>query len=345
MKIPNVKGIEQEILEPSQSGLIHYYQENYINTPTSTEIDLMLKAFQRDRKSITQLTALNHNKKYEVKTYDEGMLLIEYDYRKNSDTRLSFIDEFLPKSGKHPVNKILTYILTLVFDSFYGTGRVFTESEFKIQFKLSDLVELKCYSDVDSARVGIDKIKTFLRTIGIEYSKDGNKTGVVNLINQVEISNNECSCWISNKPIVWGHLLKNYYKLPRYAYSLSAIAFNLFCFLCSQARFSLASIKEKGFYSINITAIQNHLGLNDKTKNPKRDYILKIDKALNEIETISSEDLRINTHYDTNESISDFKNRKIDIYPKDRLKDQLLRQENRLKNKSKRRRKTTKNEG
>lgn len=342
MKTPNVKGIEQEVLEPSQSGLIHYYQENYINTPTSTEIDLMLKAFQRDRKSITQLTALNHNKKYEVKTYKEGIYLIEHDYRKNSVTSLSFIDELLPKSSKHPVIKILTYILTLVFDSFCGTGRFFTESEFKIQFKLSDLVELKCYSDVDSARVGIDKIKTFLITIGIKYSTDGNKTGVVSLINQVEISNNECSCWINNKPIVWGHLLKNYYKLPRYAYSLSAIAFNLFCFLCSQARFSLASIKEKGFYSINITAIQNHLGLNDKTKNPKRDYILKIDKALNEIETISCEDLRINTHYDTNESISDFKNRKIDIYPKDRLKDQLLRQENRLKNKSKRRRKTIK---
>ena len=342
MKIPNVKGIEQEILEPSQSGLIHYYQENYINTPTSTEIDLMLKAFQRDRKSITQLTALNHNKKYEVKTFDKGMSLIEHDYKKNSVTRLSFIDDLLPKSGKHPVLKILTYILTLVFDSFRGTGTFFNELECKIQFKLSDLVELKCYSDVDSARVGIDKIKTFLRTIGIEYSTDGNKTGVVNLINQVEISNNECFCCINNKPIVWRHLLRNYYKLPRYAYSLSAVAFNLFCFLCSQARFSLASIKEKGFYSINITAIQNHLGLNDKTKNPKRDYILKIDKALNEIETISSEDLRINTHYDTNESISDFKNRKIDIYPKDRLKDQLLRQENRLKNKSKRRRKTIK---
>ena len=187
MKIPNVKGIEQEILEPSQSGLIHYYQENYINTPTSTEIDLMLKAFQRDRKSITQLTALNHNKKYEVKTFDKGMSLIEHDYKKNSVTRLSFIDDLLPKSGKHPVLKILTYILTLVFDSFRGTGTFFNELECKIQFKLSDLVELKCYSDVDSARVGIDKIKTFLRTIGIEYSTDGNKTGVVNLINQVEM--------------------------------------------------------------------------------------------------------------------------------------------------------------
>lgn len=89
-----------------------------------------------------------------------------------------------------------------------------------------------------------------------------------------------------NSKVNWGSILECFTILPKYAYSLSSKAFNLSKAISERARQSLSEISKQGFFTISTRTLQEWLSLPlaGKTKNPARDIIEQIEKALVEIE-------------------------------------------------------------
>lgn len=226
----------------------------------------------------------------EVKTSKLGNMTLKYKskYKKNTDIEFT-IDNYAKIFSKQDktTKKILTFLLE-------ESNRQNNPED--IIFKVQDLVDLGIYANIDSARKGLDTAMEKLTSVKINGSlKHGNvtidKRIAVIFFDYTREKYSGYAKVSRNRNLSMGVVAKFITLFPSWAYPLNVKAFSLVEFIMTQARQNTELIFEKGEFNIGLRVINNALGQPDalETKNPQRDIIEPILKAIEEIEIAKDE--------------------------------------------------------
>lgn len=201
-----------------------------------------------------------------------------------------------------------------------------------IEFPLHDLVDIGMYKNMNNARQGFYKAIDELTKIRLKASvtvgkskdkKNATEKGISVMFTNAFLSRGTCIISL-NQAIKW-HIfaLQSYALIPKTYWSLQANAQDLFYNIFSKARQEKRGIKDNSIcFNMSFRYIQEILNLPEEkaTKNPKRDIIEPILKAVEECQTkedAQKENFILKPIYNTNGNIKDF----LDGYLQVTLKD------------------------
>lgn len=188
--------------------------------------------------------------------------------------------------------KFLPFIMTRINQQAY-----YPESGLRIETVSFPVEDIQRYFGCNSRRAAITMFNAAteaLTSIKVRARRQINRkkkleTGqaLAVLFTYRGVSNGICSVDLNGR-IDWRALSDFFMIIPKYAYSknISLRTFNLIMCICSRARQSPESINKKGEFNIRNRVLQKWLNLpmEKKTKNPGRDIVEKIEKAMEELE-------------------------------------------------------------
>lgn len=188
-----------------------------------------------------------------------------------------------------------------------------------IEFPLTDLVDLGMYSNTDNARKGFHKAENELTKIRLKASVKVGKEksnitekGISVMFTNAFLSRGTCLISL-NHFIKWHNFaLQTYALIPKTYWSLTANSQDLFYNIFSRARQETKGHKDKEIsFNIGFRYIQEIMNLPEEkaTKNPKRDIIEPILKAIEECQTredAQKENFILESFYDRNGNIKKF---------------------------------------
>jgi hypothetical protein len=199
-----------------------------------------------------------------------------------------------------------------------------------VAFPLQELVDLGLYKNLDSARRAVKKALDTLTSIKaqgeISEKPSSKEKGEISKSHVLEVlftggSIKKGTCEIFfNKRIKWQYIAQYYTILPVYYFRLNDNASELMYYICFLARQQLKEIRDRGYFNIGLRGIQQRLNLpnEESTKNPKRDIIDVISKALADIQ---KEDQKHNSFtltlcYNKNGNIREYLDGWLKVEPK-----------------------------
>lgn len=186
--------------------------------------------------------------------------------------------------------------------------------DLSVEFPIQELIDLKLYSSLDTARRGFKKAAKEVAGFLIEATitdKKGKKSvttgfGYIPLFTGVYYYKNAC-CFKLNKNINWSiFFLKTFFYLPKSYFVLYETAQDLMFNIFSIARQRTAQLVDKGFFTMSFRNIQAILNLpkENETPHPTRDILKPILDAVKSIkEAESSKDFILSPDYNRNGSI------------------------------------------
>jgi len=190
-----------------------------------------------------------------------------------------------------------------------------------IEFPLTDLVDVGMYKESKYARAGFNKAKDELTSIKLKalvrVGKDKDLSKVTDSDTTVMFIKGGIArgtCYIVlNKYINWSNFaLQTFALIPKTYWSLTANSQDLFYNIFSRARQETKGHKDKEIsFNIGFRYIQEIMNLPEETatKNPKRDIIEPILKAIEECQTredAQKENFILESFYDKNGNIKTF---------------------------------------
>lgn len=159
-----------------------------------------------------------------------------------------------------------------------------------ISFPLQELVDMRFYGSVDTARRGFDAGADILTSLKIKGKiKSRNKDVYIRarsvLFTDSLVDNNQCFLWLNDK-VDWNFIIQFYTVLPNFYFALNSKASALLEYIFYLARQRTREIKNEGHFNIGIRAIQNRLNLPSEVgnANPGRTILEPIENAAKQIE-------------------------------------------------------------
>lgn len=159
-----------------------------------------------------------------------------------------------------------------------------------ITFKISELVDIGMFSNIGSAKRGLDIAMDKLTKIRVLGAiKKGNVTinnRISIMFSDYERDKQGRAFVIRNKYLDMKIVTAFITLFPKWAYPLSAKAYAIIDYLSIQARRNISKIKKEEKFNIGLRALSDHLGQPEptETKNPSRDIKEAILNAIDEIE-------------------------------------------------------------
>ena len=228
---------------------------------------------------------------------------------KDAEIKYSFPD--LAKTSKSCKNVFVYFMYKVGLQNI--TTNLF--DDLSVEFPIQELIDLKLYSSLDTARRGFKtaarEIASFLIEASITDRKGKNSitgVGYIPLFTGVYYYKNACYFKL-NKDINWSvFFLKTFFYLPKSYFALYETAQDLMFNIFSIARQRTAQIADKGFFTMGFRNIQAILKLpkENKTPHPTRDILKPIIDAVDSIKKAeSSKDFIITLDYNRNGSITE----------------------------------------
>ena len=189
------------------------------------------------------------------------------------------------------VKKIFILLLQKINEQVYHEGQLTRDY---ITFSVHELINLGIYKTYQSAMNGFTNAMEILTRIRVYGKLRLNKGSVVIsprlavLFPTIDPERGSLKVYLNRQvdEINWQFIFQAFSTLPNYYYELSPRASELLYYIFFIARQQTKGIKERGYFSIGMRAIQQaiHLPDEEETKNPKRDIKDEIENAVNEIE-------------------------------------------------------------
>lgn len=229
---------------------------------------------------------------------------------KDAEIKYSFPD--LAKTSKSCKNVFVYFMYKVGLQNI--TTNLF--DDLSVEFPIQELIDLKLYSSLDTARRGFKtaakEIASFLIEASITDRKEKSSItkgfGYIPLFTGVYYYKNACYFKL-NKDINWSvFFLKTFFYLPKSYFALYETAQDLMFNIFSIARQRTAQIADKGFFTMSFRNIQAILKLpkENETPHPTRDILKPIIDAVDSIKKAeSSKDFIITLDYNRNGSITE----------------------------------------
>ena len=243
---------------------------------------------------------INHGAKYTIRAGDPlkneppNCLVIQKDLSNRRGKIIILMPrEILDKyTGNNiTVKKIFILLLQKINEQVYHEGQLTRDY---ITFSVHELINLGIYKTYQSAMNGFTNAMEILTRIRVYGKLRLNKGSVVIsprlavLFPTIDPERGSLKVYLNRQvdEINWQFIFQAFSTLPNYYYELSPRASELLYYIFFIARQQTKGIKERGYFSIGMRAIQQaiHLPDEEETKNPKRDIKDEIENAVNEIE-------------------------------------------------------------
>ena len=269
-------------------------QERFYNMPTSGSSDLVMKALGAG----SSLAALpdaqkkvSHNQSITVRESGKKRQIVAKG--NNTETIIEIGDiEKLIGSNK-AAKKMFAFALIKMNEQAYDykSGSLYHD---EIGFSLQELVDMGYYSSTRAARRGFLQAMDTLTSLKLKaIVKKGKKSlttahadgeGVLVMFTGAAVANSYCRVMLNYK-VNWQPLFQYFTILPKFAFQLGNRPFDLLYTIFYLARQNSKQVKEKGYFTISLRAIQQRLDLPEesKTKNPSRDIMQPIEDAVADI--------------------------------------------------------------
>lgn len=291
--------------------------EEYYNYPISPASNLCMEVLAAGGENIEDLPArkkqINHNVTYEVLEQEERRLVSMQSDSATVTVELSDIDKI---TGSNKPAKKLFVLSTIEINKQALHDGMLTQDY--ISFPLQSLVDIGFYGAIQSARKGFKTGMDALTSMKIKgVIKKGKKNtceveALRVLFTGADIERGQCVIYL-NPHIDWSFVAQYFTVLPQYYFRLSNRASDLLYYIFYLARQNTKSIETQGYFTISNRALQQKLLLPDENtiKNPQRDIIEAVEKAIEEIEEAQKEhsqntDLSLMLIYNELEGIKDF---------------------------------------
>lgn len=185
-----------------------------------------------------------------------------------------------------------------------------------IVFPIKELIDEGLYSTQQSARTGFDRGMDILTSLKINGSLSKGKKNTVEqaavevLFTGANRDKGAATIFINDR-IDWNFIACFYTVLPHYIFRLPNRAGDLLFYIFYLARQHTREIKERGYFTISLKAVQQRLNLPNEadTKNPERDIRRQIEDAIEAIENENNDiDFTITPIYEEGAPIADYLN-------------------------------------
>ena len=267
----------------------------FYKTPMTSPGNTINKAIANaGRKDLFSGKSTGHVKvKTEIRNDGREYHMIQYGG--NSTSYAIITDVPALEKARAPVKKIFTLALTKIPQQAVFNGEMVSS---KIQFSLKELVDNGAYKNIETAKKAVISAQDGLQaikakaTITKKWPDREEVTGKITAVLFPTIAVKNSICTISlNTDLNWGPFLDYFMIFPKWAYSLSARAFDMLWRILYHGRMNAKKLPN-GDYSFTITnkAIQVALGLMPEEGNTdtKRTIKEKIDNAISEIEEVQA---------------------------------------------------------
>lgn len=260
-------------------------RDHYEMIPSSSAINLMMEALSSGdeiEKLPSRKRSINHEANYKlVKQNTVGRKLL-YNSKNGKESVAVEISDISRLAGNNnPIKKMLVRILSNANKQALYKGIVTND----VHFHVDDLVNDGQYSSRRTAKKGAENSLDILYGLKVKLKGDGDARGRT-LFPSYDIEKNGKIRVTLNPELNWGSIASFFMVLPTYYYKLSNRAGDLIFYVCYLARQNINEIKDHGYFTISLRALQSRLMLPNekKTKNPQRDIKGPIAEALEEIE-------------------------------------------------------------
>lgn len=204
---------------------------------------------------------------------------------------ISALDKLLhaPKA-----KKMFIYALKKINDQVFSGGELKRDYA---TFRLQELVDIGYYSTIQSARVGFKEAMETLTDIKVSgelregKSKELKSDVLAPLFRGYDLLGKGVYCFYIEPRINWAMVCAFYTSLPRFYFELHSRASELLYFISVRARQCAGEIRQRGYITISMRAVQERLSLpsENEIKNPERDIKKPIMEAIAEINERSGE--------------------------------------------------------
>ena len=291
----------------------------FYNLPTSPVADMFLRIINAGE-NLSELPrrrkTVNPNQKIDIyEGGDERRVNVKSD-KYNISLEISDIEKIT--GYNKAVKKMFIFVLIKINEQAYSNGVLRRNY---VEFPLQELIDIGFYSRPQSARTGFKNSVSTLTSFKVSgtLKRKGEKaieqSAIEVLFTGANIKNGICTVYL-NERINWAFIAAFYTILPRYCFRLSNKAFDLLCYIFYLARQNVSMIEKKGWFNINMRAVQERLNLPDEKdrenpdkniNNPERDIRQPIEKAIEEIEALNNDiEFTITPVYDLDASISHY---------------------------------------
>ena len=184
--------------------------------------------------------------------------------------------------------KMFIYALKKINDQVFSGGELKRDY---VTFRLQELVDIGYYSTIQSARVGFKEAMSVLTDIKISgelrmgKNKELKSDKLAPLFRGYDLLGKGVYCFYIEPRINWAMVCAFYTSLPRYYFELRSRASELLYFVAVRARQCAEEIRQRGYITISMRAVQERLSLPSETNyiNPERDIKKPVIDAIEEI--------------------------------------------------------------
>lgn len=265
-------------------------EPSFYNMPSSPASNLMFETLGAG-KNIGELPdrkkQVNHST--DLTVYEDGKKRqVSYRAPKAEITiELEDIDNIT--GSNKPVKKLLALVLIKANEQAIYNGQLTRDY---ISFSLQELIDIRFYKTPQSARRGFNSGMDTLTSMKLKgHIKQTNKKEIridalEVLFTGARIEKGQCTVYFNSR-LDWSFIVQYFTIMPFYYFELSNRASDLLQYIFYLARQNTKNIKERGYFTINLRAIQHRLLLPSEkgSINPTRDIKQPIKEAITQIET------------------------------------------------------------
>lgn len=294
-----------DIIETSPDDELN---SKYFNMPTSAVTQAMYQLLGSS--SLEEMQArnklINHNQKIEIlqNRRNPSQRIITKETDKGSFS-IGITDIEKIGGNNKAVKKMLALSLIKLNEQAVHNGTLTKEY---ITIPLQELADIGFYKNTKTARKGFKETTETLTSIKAAGETESGDSDLVVMFIKATVKNG-VGYIFPNPYINWAGIANYFTIMPKYSFKLKSNAFDLINYISYIARQRTREIKEKGYFTISLRAVQNCLDLPNEreNKNPERDIKKPIRDAVAEIMAADrKENFVISIVADNNASTSDY---------------------------------------
>ena len=288
--------------------------KDFYNVPTGPVTDTMLKVMgsRGELETLKQRNKqVSHSQEVTVRKSKEKRQIIIDSGNSAVTVELSDIEKLI--GNNKPAKKLFVFTSIKIAEQAMSGGDLRRDY---IEFPLKELVDTGNYKSLNSARRGFNDAMDVLTSLKVKGKLKKGKKEIEQeslrvLFTGSDIKKSTCYVYL-NPRVNWGFVNAFFTIMPRYCFALPNRAFDLLYYIFYLARQNTKAIKDKGYFTISMRAVQMRLGLPSEKGNANPDRTIKepIEKAIEEIEDLNGNyNFTITPIYDSDKSILDFLDR------------------------------------
>lgn len=290
--------IEQALYRPDVELTTKQPIDNkrFYSVPSSSTTDAMMKVFNYGDNLQGLPGAVkktSHKTSITVKEDKQKRLIISENETAKTIIELADVEKVI--GTNKAAKKFLGLALIKINEQCwsYEDGGLYSDT---FTFPLQELIDIGFYTNIRAARQGfkdacqgtLTSLKIHSQVAGRKKGEDGISTGdgaTAVLFTTAGIKRGQCAISINNK-IDWRPLLQYYMPLPVWGFRLSNRGYDLLYTIFYLARQNTDQIKQKGYFTISMRAIQERLALPNEadTREPNKLIRQPIETAIEDIE-------------------------------------------------------------